>query len=208
MNSASKRSWFAAILACLVLTLGLTACEAGKDKQTGSGPPQLTKDQIKEWEQAADKGDAHDKFALGKKFRDGVEVAQNFTNAAVWFRKASEAGHAKAQYQLALSYREGHGVAKDEAEAAKWLLKASEQGNGNAMEELGFMLWKGQGVTTNYVEAHKWLTLAAAEGEGKAAKGAKKLELSMNPQQIAEAKKLEASFIPKKVFTRPDKKKE
>ena len=73
------------------------------------------------------------------------------------------------------------------------------------MEKLGFMLWKGEGTATNYVEAHKWLALAAADGEGKAAKGTKKIELSMSQQQIAEAKKLAAAFVPKKVFKKAEK---
>lgn len=183
----------------------LVAAGCAKNQATNE-PPKLTKDQIRAWQQAAEKGDALVKYSLARLYRDGEGIPKDLTNAAVWFQKSAAAGYAKAQYHLGLAFQEGAGVPKDEEEAAKWFEKAAEQGNANAQELLGFMYWKGTGVTTNCVAAHKWLTLAAANGEGKAAKGVKKLELSMSPPQITEARKLEAAFTPKRIFKKPGKK--
>lgn len=190
---------------CAASLVCLSAC-GGKTENQATKKPELSRSQVKEWEASAEKGDALAKYNLAKMYRDGEGMPQNFTNAAVWFRKSAEEGYAKAEYQLALAYTDGLGVAKDVTEAAKWMEKASNQGYGNAQEKLGFVYWKGEGVATNLVAAHKWLALAAANGEGKAAKGLKKIELSMSQQQIAEARKLKEAFIPKKVFKKGEDK--
>ncbi|MGB9603125.1 MAG: tetratricopeptide repeat protein [Verrucomicrobiia bacterium] len=178
----------------LFLLSGCGKSESDTNKPTGL----LSQKQIKAWEEAASKGTPEDQYKLAKLYRDGDGMPKDPAAAAKWFQKAAEAGHAKAQYQLGLLYHEGMGVTQNFQEAIKWYTKAAEQGNGNAQEKLGFMYWTGEGVQQNYVEAYKWLSLAAAEGEGKAAKGLKKLEGLMNQQQINEAKKLVAAFVPKK----------
>jgi hypothetical protein len=60
-------------------------------------------------------------------------VAQSYTEAAKWYRKAAEQGHAEAQVQLGVLYSNGLGVAANTAEATKWLLKAAEQGHAKEM---------------------------------------------------------------------------
>jgi TPR repeat protein len=183
----------------LILVLLLAACnqEGAKGK---SGGPQLNARQIKALEEVAEAGDAADKYSLAKKFRDGDTVPLSLTNAANWYRKSAESGYAKAQYHMGIACQMGEGVAKDPAEAAKWFLKASDQGYAKAQEKLGYLCWKGEGLAKNLVDAYKWHTLAAAGGEGKAAKALKKLELAMTPQQVADAKKAAAAFMPKKVY--------
>lgn len=186
----------------------LSGCGKNESGAEQSGKPTglLTQKQIREWEETAAKGTPEDQYKLAKLYRDGDGMPKDLAAAAKWFQKAAEAGHAKAQYQLGLLYHEGMGVTQNFQEAIKWYTKAAEQGNGNAQEKLGFMYWTGEGVQQNYVEAYKWLSLAAAEGEGKAAKGLKKLEGIMNQQQINEAKKLVAAFVPKKTSKKASKK--
>jgi TPR repeat protein len=191
-------------LALLLAMGGLTiTCLTGCKKTEGpplAEAPKFNQKDMLALEAAAEAGDPVEKYKLGRKYRDGDTVPQNASNAVVWFRKSAEGGYAKAQYHLGLAYEQGEGVVTDAAEAVKWHKRAAEQDNGNAQERLGFLLWKGGGAVSNLVEAHKWLSLGAANGEGKAAKGVKKIEAAMNPQQIAEAKKLAAAFIPKKEY--------
>lgn len=184
-----------AIASVLILCIGCNKSETGKENKPTS---LLNEKQIKAWEDKAEKGTPEDKYKLAKLYRDGDGLPKDPAKAVQWFTKAAEAGHAKAQYQLGLCYQDGFGVTQNVQEAMKWYIKSAEQGNGNAMEKLGFMYWTGEGGQTNYIEAYKWLSLAAAEGEGKAAKGLKKLEGLLNQQQINEAKKLVAAFVPKK----------
>jgi TPR repeat protein len=76
----------------------------------------------------AEKGDPNAQFVLGHKHDTGEGVAQDFAEAAKWYRKAAEQGHAEAQFNLGTMYDEGRGVRQDYAEAAKWYRKAKDQG--------------------------------------------------------------------------------
>ena len=203
MNMSKRTLAFAIGFFALGMVLFLGGCNQEAGKGT-AGKPKLDARQIKALEQAAEAGDAIEKYGLGKKYREGDMVPLNLTNAAIWYRRSAEAGYAKAQYHMGLACQAGDGVAKNPAEAAKWYEKAADQGNANAQEKLGFLYWKGEGVTKNLVEAYKWCTLAAAGGEGKAAKALKKLEIAMTPQQVADAKKAAAAFMPKKAFQKAD----
>ena len=51
----------------------------------------------------------------------GRGVPQNYTDAAMWYRRAAEQGDSLAQYSLGLLYDRGFGVPQDIIEAAKWL---------------------------------------------------------------------------------------
>jgi uncharacterized protein len=203
MKSVSRVLTATTGLTGLALLMCLSACQ--KASPPPQGVPKFNPQEIKALEQAAETADAEAKYNLGKKFRDGDTVPQSLTNAAVWFRKSAEAGYAKAQYHLALACEEGEGLTKDLTEATKWHTRAANQDFAKAQERLGFILWKGEGVPKNLVEAYKWLNLAAAGGEGKAAKSLKKIELSMTPQQVTEAKKLVGAFLPKKEYKKKAK---
>jgi hypothetical protein len=58
---------------------------------------------------------------LGFMFEIGRGVPQNYTEAAIWYRRAAEQGDSLAQYALGLLYDKGHGVPRDIVEASKWL---------------------------------------------------------------------------------------
>jgi TPR repeat protein len=61
-------------------------------------------------------------------YAKGQGVAQDYAEAATWYRKAAEQGYAPAQCKLGTMYSQGHGVTQDYAEAMKWYRKAAEQG--------------------------------------------------------------------------------
>jgi len=58
---------------------------------------------------------------LGFMFETGRGVPQNYTEAAMWYRRAAEQGDSLAQYSLGLLYDRGQGVPQDIVEANKWL---------------------------------------------------------------------------------------
>jgi uncharacterized protein len=62
---------------------------------------------------------------MGYLYAIGRGVPQNYTQAAIWYRRAAEQGHPAAQYQLGLLYDKGHGVPEDVVEAEKWLILAA-----------------------------------------------------------------------------------
>lgn len=60
-------------------------------------------------------------------YAKGQGVAQNYQQAASWYRKAAEQGDATAQRLLGFLYEEGQGVAQDYSQAMTWYRKAAEQ---------------------------------------------------------------------------------
>ncbi len=89
-------------------------------------------------------------------------MAEDYKQAAEWYRKAAEKGDIAGELRLAALYRDGRGVERDMAQAAEWYRKAAEQGDANAQATLGVLYSMGQGVPHSDVEAYYWLDLAAA----------------------------------------------
>lgn len=83
----------------------------------------------------AERGDVEAQYALGVRYRDGEEVAEDGREAIFWFRRAAEKSSVSTPSEL-------------EAVAL-------------AQMGLGNMYWSGQRVAPDYDEAAKWLRLAA-----------------------------------------------
>lgn len=69
----------------------------------------------------AERGNPTAQAYLGYMFETGRGVPQNYTEAAMWYRRAAEQGDSLAQYSLGLFYDRGQGVPRDIVEASKWL---------------------------------------------------------------------------------------
>jgi len=119
---------------------------------------------ITEVEDLANRGDARAQFNLGVLYHDGEGVPQDYTQAAVWFRKAAEHGNADAQYSLGVLYDLGHGVPNDYAQADILFRKAAEQGYARAQFNLAYAYNHGQGVTQDFAQAAVWYRKAAEQG--------------------------------------------
>ncbi|WP_431204246.1 tetratricopeptide repeat protein [Bradyrhizobium betae] len=89
----------------------------------------------------AERGIAPAQTYLGFLFETGRGVPQNYTEAAMWYRRAAEQGDSRAQYSLGLLYDRGQGVPQDIVEASKWLnlsaaaapRRCARRGPGSAM---------------------------------------------------------------------------
>ena len=66
--------------------------------------------------------------ALGRMYFFGQGVAQDFTQAARWYRLAAKQGHAAAQFNLGGLYYEGQGVPRDLVRASVWFSLAAVAG--------------------------------------------------------------------------------
>jgi len=71
-------------------------------------------------EEGAERGNALAQFNLGLHYYDGRGVAQDYTEAVKWFRKAADQGYVEAMHNLGLMYAKGQGVPQDYVEAHKW----------------------------------------------------------------------------------------
>ena len=110
-------------------------------------------------------------YAKGDVYYYGNDgFAQDYTEAAKWYRKAALQGHAGAQNQLGECYYYGNGVSKDFYEAVKWYRKSAEQGNSYSQYSLGWCYEHGEGVEINITEAKVWYQKAVEQGSTSAQK--------------------------------------
>jgi uncharacterized protein len=77
----------------------------------------------------AERGDPAAQAHLGFMFETGRGVPQNYTEAAMWYRRSAEQGYSAAQYSLGLLYDKGFGVPQDVVEANKWLNLSAASAN-------------------------------------------------------------------------------
>ena len=65
--------------------------------------------------QAAEGGHYLAQYYLGKMYRDGDGVVQDYEKAVGWFEKASLSGYADAQFSLGVMYKQGDSVQQNNA---------------------------------------------------------------------------------------------
>lgn len=111
----------------------------------------------------AQHGDPWAQLNLGAAYDNGMGVAADPSQAAVWYRRAAEQGVAQAQFNLGHSYATGNGVAQDYVAAVRWLTLAANQGMAEAQHLLAVCHLEGLGVQANRAEAQRWLRQAVAQ---------------------------------------------
>ena len=85
---------------------------------------------------AADQGLAEAQFSLGGMYANGHGVAQDYTQAFGWFRRAAALGDVNARREVGGMYAAGQGVPQNDIEAYMWLDLAVLQAFGEDREIL------------------------------------------------------------------------
>ena len=107
-------------------------------------------------------------FNLGYLYYIGKGVAQDYAEAANWYRRAADQGFVSAMYNLGFSYQNGQGVPQDDVLAHMWFDLAASRSAG----------WK--------------------EMREEAMKARDDIASRMTPAGIAEAQRLAREWKPKK----------
>jgi len=159
---------------------------------------------------SAAKGVADAQYRLGRVYREGIGLAQDYLKAEEFFRQAAEQGHSLSCYGLGGLYMGGLGVKTDAKEAHEWWNQAANQGLAVAQLDMGILLVKGDGVPQDNAEAYKWLTLAArAEGSNvqiRANKVRNELSRVMKGGEILEGLRRARKFKPVDSGEKPEDK--
>jgi uncharacterized protein len=87
-------------------------------------------------QQRAAAGNAAAQAFLGYRFYNGIDISQDYGQAAIWFRKAADQGRFDAQYFLGVINARGNGIPPNESNARIWFQMASRQGYQPAKDEL------------------------------------------------------------------------
>lgn len=148
----------------------------------------------------ADYGAAEVQFNMGLKFANGEGAAQDYVQAAEWYRKAADQSHSTAQFNLGMMYANGQGVARDYAQSAMWYGKAAKQGDASAQFNLGRSCHRAslrgdpEDASESRIRAYKWYHLAAAQGFKVLDAASTSLVLSMTREDIADGDQRVADF--------------
>lgn len=133
----------------------------------------------------AEQGLATAQNLLGSMYEGGEGVAQNFEEAARWYRLAAEQGNANALMNLGRAYGTGRGLAQNDQEAARLYRLAAGQGDLRAQIFLGQAYEKGIGVTQNNSRAYVWFSVTTAQGWG--AEDRDRIRTRLSPQALEQA---------------------
>lgn len=147
-----------------------------------------------------DHTDADVQFGLGLQCASGAGVAQDYAQAADWYRKAAEQNHCLAQFNLGTMYANGQGVAKDDAQSVIWFGRAANLGDAGGQYKMARNCHRASldGLPANArearIEAYKWFQLAAAQGYKNAEGAYATLTFKMTRAEVAEAIERVARF--------------
>ncbi len=113
---------------------------------------------------AAKNGDPLALFEIGARYTEGRGVANDFAEAAKWYRLAADKGFTLAQYRLANFLEKGTGVAPNIAEAKRYYEMAANAGNASAMHNLAVIYASGKDGAQDYAKAVEWFGKASDYG--------------------------------------------
>ena len=150
---------------------------------------------------AVDCVDADAQFGRGLKFATGAGGAQDYAQAANWYRKAAEQNHGLAQFNLGMMYAQGQGVTKDEAQSRLWFGRAANLGDAGGQYQMGRNRQRASldGLPADApearIEAYKWYQLSAAQGYKDSEGAFAPLTFKMTRADVAEAIQRVATFV-------------
>ncbi len=96
----------------------------------------------------------------------------------------------KTQFQLGEMFHQSNDRTRDYEQAVKWYTHAAKKGYRRAQHRLGTMYAKGLGVERDFVIAYAWCKVSADQQSRFALRKMKKIEVHLEPSEIAEANRL------------------
>jgi TPR repeat protein len=138
----------------------------GRKLLRGEGAPKDTKRAFALISEAAEAGNPDAMGAMGYFYASSVEVQQDLSKAAEWFRRGAEAGSVKAQFNYGTALLKGSGVKTNEAAGVDWIKKAAAAGLPEAQSRMGFGYLHGDlpGIGVDRTAAREMLLPAAEAG--------------------------------------------
>ena len=102
---------------------------------------------------------------LGRCYKSGNFVRQDYQKAFSLFKYAAERGYSSGQYMLFLAYFNGEGVDTSSTKALKWLNQSAKSGHSQAQAFLGYFYQVGYGsIKPDLKKSVTWYKKAIAQG--------------------------------------------
>jgi TPR repeat protein len=119
---------------------------------------------FREMSALAEKGYAKAQFRMGWIYERGIGVAQDYSEARVWYAKAMANGAAAAIARTGLLYELGLGVEKSYDKAAEYYRRAIREGDGLGYAHMGYLYETGKGVPRDREQAAEHYRLGMEKG--------------------------------------------
>lgn len=123
-----------------------------------------------EWfAKAADRGSRVAQINIGRYYKNGTGVTQDYSKAMDYFMKSAEQDYPDAMHEIAMMYKAKLGIDEEDYpdKMIEWLQKAVDKGFKPSMMELGYLYKNGTLVDQNYQLALKYFVMAAEVDETK-----------------------------------------
>lgn len=201
---------FALLLAALPVHAASTPKKT-KTSSSDSAPVLMSKTgggdmwaDVKELQQAAEKGNPKAQAQLGEMLLRGDGIAKNEARAVTLLEKAARAGNSAAAFRIGMLLMNGEaGVAKDQVRALQYFRAAAAGGEKEAFFNIGAAYGSARGVKRDYGEALGWLIVARQRGADANAEKNLRAQIQSQPTWIAKgerrAKEIPQEFEGKKV---------
>ena len=145
---------------------------------------------IKWMKTAADNGNQHAQYRLGKVYLQGKYVIQDVKKAEVYFKMATEQENEYAAYQLGKLYLSEEFLPKDAERGIRYMEIAAEKGNQYAQYTLGKLYLYGHDIPQDREKAISYLTVSAEQGNIYAQFFLEHMDSSHEPPAILTATRL------------------
>jgi TPR repeat protein len=160
---------------------------------------------MKELQQAAEKGNPKAQAQLGEMVLRGDGIPKDEARGVALIEKAARAGNSAAAFRIGMLLVNGEsGVAKDPERGLAYFRAAAAGGEAEAFFNIGAAYSSGRGVKRDYAEALGWLIVARQHGANPAAEQALRTQIKARPEWITtgerRAKEIEREFTGKKVI--------
>ena len=100
---------------------------------------------LRDLRERAQAGDPVAQFNMGVKYAEGIEVQQDYLEAARWYGAAADQGDAPAQFNLGLMFYQGIGLRKNLHYAYELFSLAAAQGDARAQAGMTAVLGEMRG---------------------------------------------------------------
>ncbi|MEW6677697.1 MAG: tetratricopeptide repeat protein [Pseudomonadota bacterium] len=121
----------------------------------------------------------------------------DYEKALSLFKTYAKEGHGLSQYMMGIMTEQGQGTAADVQAAFDYYMTAAKQGIPDAYFALADMYAKGSAVAKDPVQAYAWFELAKQGGHKLAGDMLASLSQQLNPDQIAQARKMGQEWLAK-----------
>lgn len=157
--------------------------------------------QARSWfERCVDLEQAECYSSLGEMYWYGHTVPVNFEKAKHLFNSATKKGDGWAFWALGQMHVNGDGVPKSNKKALEYFTRGAQRGALLSIMALANAYKEGLIVEKNDIKALQWFRIAAKKGDDEALAESAELEKLLKPDEIEQAKKLEADWARLRVY--------